>query len=468
MLGLVLIYWVVLLIPYGYLDDYFWLEVSVKQPVTVFIDQAVQGRPLNGYILQFIFSHAGGLVGLWRVRMLILIEMSGMGWMFYIALRRAGVEMRNAILLAMLACVVPATQVYAAWATSVGNPISAMFACGAAILCGWSQDNPRRRWLGLPGAVALLTISATIYQPTAMVFWPMAGLELFRRENRECIVRRFLAHLAVAMIALAIAFAVFKYGLAHHPERPSIQRSGITHDPIGKISWYFQHPLVDSLNLYNMIRPVPAVAILVAAFLIAGFLRVFPGTFKERLTPFLIAAALFPLAYLPNLAAQENWASYRTQIGMEWLVIVLAFLALRAIVSEKATQITLIILSVAAASLVTYQAGLLISFPQCKELIMLKKLIDQPDVANSGRIILLQPESTSSFQPLASSRYDEFARTSLHEDWVPQSEVNLIRRQENRSLPRIEVELRKGFVGPWTEALPPGTAVVDMRPAGRN
>src|SRR5271165_1191507 len=86
---LVLIYWVVLLIPYGYLDDFFWLDVSVTHPMDVFVDQAVQGRPLNGYILPWVFSHAGGLAGLWRIRAMTLLEMAGMGWMFYLALRRA-------------------------------------------------------------------------------------------------------------------------------------------------------------------------------------------------------------------------------------------------------------------------------------------------------------------------------------------------------------------------------------------
>jgi hypothetical protein len=466
--GMLLIYWVVLLIPYAYLDDYFWLENSVRHPLDVFIDQAVQGRPLNGYILPWVFSHAGGLAGLWRVRAATLVEMGALGWMFYLAVRRAGCEMRQAVLLAVLACMVPAMQVYAAWATSVANPLSGILACGAALMCGWAADAPRRRWPGLAAAAGLLLTSATIYQPTAMIFWPVAAVDLFAAPRGRGAVRRFAVYLAVAVVGLAAAFAVFKYGLAHHPQRPSIERAGVTHDPIGKFSWFMHHPLVDSLNLYNMIRPVPPVAMVVAAFLIVGLLRGFAGTRAQRMVSLLIACAIFPLAYLPNLAAEESWASYRTQIGMSWVVLVLAWISLRGLFSSRTVIIVLALVSVCAASLVTYQVGFLIALPQFMEAAQLKQWLDRPDVARAQKIILLQPGATSIYEPLSHSRYDEFGRTSLQADWVPQSEVNLIRRQEDPSLPRIPVELRKDFVGPWTDPLPEGTVVVDMRSAARD
>jgi hypothetical protein len=461
--AVMLVYWVVLAIPYAYLDDYFWLEVSVSHPTVVYDDQAVQGRPLNGYIMPAVFRRAHGLSGLWRVRALTLAGIGGMGWMFYLALRRAECDQRQAGLLALLACVVPAMQVYAAWATSVANPLSGILACAAALVCGWALDDPRRRRPGFVAAVAMVLGSATIYQPTAMVFWPVAAIDLFRRHRGRNLLPRFAAYFIVAMIGLGLAFGVFKYGLSHHPERPSVERSGVTHDPTGKISWFFQHPLVDSLNLFNMIRPVPIPAAIVAAFILIGFWRGSSGTTGRKGIALAVAAVLFPLAYLPNLAAQESWSSYRSQIGMEWVALVLVWLALRGLLGARAVHRTLLVVAVIATALVTFQVGCLFAFPQAMEMRALKAQLDRPEVAAAKHIILLQPGGTSAFSPLSYSRYDEFNRTSLQRDWVPQSEVNLIRRQEDPRLPRIPVELRGNFVGPWTEPLPPGTVVVDMR-----
>jgi hypothetical protein len=231
--GLCVVYFSVLWFQYAYLDDYFWLEMSVKHPAEMFADQAVQGRPLNGLILPHIFQHAGGLAGLWRVRGLTLLGIAGMGWMFYLSAKRAGWPRWQAAALAEMACMVPAVQVYVAWATSVINPVSGICACAAAMLTARALDEPSRRRTRLGAAALLVLASATIYQPTAMVFWPIAALDLFRVENKRTFWRRLGIYFAVAMVGLAFAFGVFKMGLSHFPQRPSLQRSGITHDPRG-------------------------------------------------------------------------------------------------------------------------------------------------------------------------------------------------------------------------------------------
>src|SRR5580658_6869105 len=84
------VYCGVLLIPYAFADDYFWLDKIVLRGQNIYAEQAVQGRPLNGLILQWVFSHAGGLGALAQVRALTLCQIAALGWLFYLAMRRAG------------------------------------------------------------------------------------------------------------------------------------------------------------------------------------------------------------------------------------------------------------------------------------------------------------------------------------------------------------------------------------------
>jgi hypothetical protein len=455
------VYWSVLAFKYAYMDDYFWLDVSVKLPADVYGDQAVQGRPINGLILQWVFSHAGGIDGLWRVRALTLVEMAGMGWMFYWALFRCGWGRPAAGMVAGLACIVPPMQVYAAWATSVAIPLSGILACGAAIFAGWVQDH--RRWKLLPLASLLVLASATIYQPTAMVFWPLAAADVLRQRRFDW--RRFAIYLAVAALGLFLAFCVYKHGLAEFPtRRPSENRAGMTHEPIAKAIWFLQQPLMNALNLYCL-RSTPIPAIVVGVFLIAGLLRYFQGQMRARLMFLLATAAIFPLAYIPNLLAKESWASYRTQIGMSWLTLVFAWMALQGLWPRQKLNWILIAALVWTMPLMAWQVMEFIVGPQAIELMVLRLEMAPATRPEIHHVIMLQPTSGSGFAPY--SRYDEFGRTSMWATWVPLSAVNLIREEANPKAAPVTVELVPEFAGKWTKPLPPGTAVVDMRGVSR-
>jgi hypothetical protein len=463
-LSLLITYSGTLFLSYGYLDDYFWLDISAKRPVDVYTAQAVQGRPLNGYILPTVMRHFGGLASLWRIRALTIVEIAVLVWMFYLAARRAGWERPRAIPLAIMAGAAPAMQVFAAWATSVANPISGIVACGAAMIAAFAQDRPRSRWPLLPLSALMVLISATIYQPTAMVFWPIAALDLFRLNDCKRAFRRFAVYFVVAAVGLALAWGVFNYGLAHHPQRPSGQRAGITHDPIGKLSWFIHHPLIDSLNLFEILSPTPLVAAAIGLFLIIGLLRDLKGNPGQRLTLMLLIAALFPLSYLPNLLAEESWSSYRTQIGLFWLILILSAMALRGILhSRRLINLLMLGIAIAAAVAACGQVVGLIALPQAQELDALRTKLSDPDVDSAQLIFFLQPGGTSSW--VKHARYDEFGRTSLEGFWVPQSAVNLVMQQIHPGAARIPVIIYPDYLGSWPLPLPPNTVLIDMRGA---
>jgi len=445
--------------PYAFVDDYFWLDLSHHDPADVFRRLAVQGRPLNGLILRFVFQQATAISSLTWIRGITLAGLADMGWMLYLAMRFNGWRRSTALLAAAMACCLPGIQVHAAWATSVPVPLSGILACKAAILAAWAQDRIRRRWPMLIVASLLVFAAMTIYQPTAMLFWPVVALDLLRREcQTRAALKRFAVYFAVASVGFFLAWLVLRHYLAVIPQRYSPQRDSFTHDPLKKLSWFIHHPLVDSMNLF-LIWPWRAVAIAVELIIVAGLAK----KYRRDLLKVLIALALLPLSYLPNLVVEESWASYRTQVALSWTALILLFIALSAFRPrgkwwDKFSNLSPSIALFAAMGLSAYHVLRFFVVPQSQELLDLRAQLPR---ANIDHIILLQPGATNLQCPF--SRDDEFGRNSLNASWVPQSAVNLIREEADPNAPRVQVQSIPDFKGNWTAPLPAGTILIDMR-----
>jgi hypothetical protein len=241
--------------------------------------------------------------------------------------------------------------------------------------------------------------------------------------------------------------------LAHIAKRPSPKRSGITHDPLGKFYWFNAHPVIDSLNLFNL-RPNYFVAGAAAMLVIVGMaLHLRRGNAKTA--RFVAIAALVPLSYLPNLVAQESWSSYRTQIGLSWLVLVLVGFSLRRLVTSSVIRITLLAgAAVVFGALAGYQVRAFFAYPQSEELAQLRKALATPGAAAATRFFMIQPPGGSVYAPY--SRYDEFGRTSMYAFWVPQAAVNLVMEELYPGHAVVPVDL-------YPDPPAPGAMVIDMR-----
>ncbi|HUB24517.1 MAG TPA: hypothetical protein VL992_03735 [Tepidisphaeraceae bacterium] len=458
LVGLLIVYSGVILIPYAFADDYPWLWWVVTHRPGIYARLAVQGRPLNALILRFFFRQAGHLGNLGLVRAASVWEISVMGWLFYRAVLRTGATVACAAMLGGLACVVPGMQVYAAWADAVPIPLAGIAAASAALLAGWALDAPRRRWPALATVPFLLGVSGAIYQPAMMVCVPIAAIDLFRRD--PMLARRGAEYAALVAAGLFGAWCVLEYGLIKYPQWARPERSGITADFAGKLRDFASFPLLDSLDLYSL-RPSIGLAIVVAVILFTGLLFYFRGHVLRRLACLAVAAAILPVCCLVTILARGDSWSYRTQIGLEWMMLALGWMALcgfrRFIRPAPVLAVATVICGVTAA----YNVTMLIAWPQSVEQSLLRIALSQPDALEAQRIILLAPSWRDS--PAPYGRYDEFGVPSLSEGWVPRAAVNLIRREIDRRVTPLDVKAYRDFTGPWTAPLPPGTVLIDMR-----
>ncbi|HUB24516.1 MAG TPA: glucosyltransferase domain-containing protein [Tepidisphaeraceae bacterium] len=451
-------------IPYAFMDDYFWLNLSLRSPADVVGFLGAQGRPLNAVILRAAFQMAGRVANLRWVRLATIVESAAMGWAFYFAVRRGGWKRFPAAVLATLACLTPSVQVYIAWATSVPLPWSGLLAIMAALVTWRAIDRGSRPWVGYGGAAILLAISAIIYQPTVMMFWPVAALDLFRREREKDRLKRFAIYLAVAAAGLFLGWLAFKWGLVEFKHWVKDERSGLTRHPWQKVKWFVGQPLTEILNPFR-IWGRPSIAIGVGAFLIVGLVVLLGGSFLQRMVGVLLAAAMIPLSYLPNLVAVENWSSYRTQIGPALLVLVLLGVTVNGLwrmIARHPLPVPVLLAAIFfAAVLAGYNVTVFFAEPQMIELTEFRQALSRPEVRAAKQIEFLQPSWVERLTPF--SKYDEFGRNSLHAGWVPQSAINLIRREFDPDAGRIPVQIYPDFRGAWTTPLPPGDVLLDFR-----
>jgi hypothetical protein len=457
---LLIAYSSVIFVKYGYMDDYFWLNLALRHPGEIFPPQATQGRPLNALILRAAFGLIHGIDGLRWVRLLTIVEMTGLAWMFYMAMLRAGWKPLPSALLAMIVCLTPSVQVYIAWATSVPIPWSGMLAAAAALLTGWICDQFKRRYPLLILPAIFLFLSLIVYQPSGMIFWSFAAIDILRRNRERHRFHRADVYLIVSIVGLALGWCVFKWGLSHFPPKYiELKRTHIVIEPAHKLEWFFDSVLVDALNFFR-IWPHVWIAMVTGALLLAGLFCYFRKIAHVRL-----AIALLPMAYVPNLVAPEDWSSYRSQIGLEWLLLFLAWLALNGIwetIRRRPVPILVpALVTLFCMVLAAYHVTIFFARPQATELAAFRLEMSRPEVKSAQEIILLQPGWSATLAPF--SRYDEFGRTSLHAGWVPQSEVNLIRGEFDSDAVRIPVTIYPDFYGDWATPLPPGTALIDMR-----
>ena len=477
--ALIVVYSGVLLLPYAFMDDYFWLERVLTFPMGVYTALAAQGRPINGIILRAAFLWAGQLDRLWAVRAFTIAETAALGFVFYLGATRAGWDRARAALLGGMACVVPATQVYVAWTTSVPIPLSGILAGTAAILTGWALGH-RRRWPALAIAPILVMLAAAIYQPTAMVFCAVASLDLFRptpqiSSNSDCVgvLRRAAAYAAVDAAGLLLALGIYFHGMARYAYEVPSGRDGISHDVVGKFLGFVRNPLVDSLNLYSLEYNVP-ISIAIGIFTIIGLIGYFRGPFFYRLIPLILAVILVPYSYAPSLLAKGDEWSYRTQIGMAWMVLVLVWLAVngwwrmigRVAGASDIRRRTIPLFAVIAAAFMSgamaaYNTTVLIAWPQAIEQSLLRIELSRPDVRAARRIIVEQPGWGDGAAPIR--RYEEFGIPSFMASWVPAQAIHLVRLESDPHPPRLRVIRVEANQGPWKKPLGNGTVVIDMR-----
>src|SRR2546422_11513133 len=115
---LVLCYVPALITPYGFMDDYAILADSTQGGTATREIVIASRRPTYALLLELTFHHIHDIEDLQYVRLLSIISIAFLAWCLYRMLVLVGWSDVHSLLLSLTVVLMPAFQVYAAWATT--------------------------------------------------------------------------------------------------------------------------------------------------------------------------------------------------------------------------------------------------------------------------------------------------------------------------------------------------------------
>lgn len=467
------IYSPAILMSYGMTDSYFDLYSGTHGTLasdTLLI--VAEGRWVAAFLITKSYSALHGIAGLRDLRVLSILGIALFAWVLRGTLLRAGIPRAWATAIPLLVCVTPPFQVYAAWDVCWPYPYAACAAGIAAVVArrGLNSIIDRKRIatgvLFFVAAIALLVLSLATYQPAAMVFWLFAAVLLLCDTVR---FRRTVLLFAVLGIIMAVALGldaesgriIVPLVAGHSFAAP---RTQLVTDIHAKVTWFFQQPLLDALNVYNLF-PMVTIAVAVSALGVLGLFVYLPGPLAVRLGKVGIAVLLLPLSYLPNMVVAESWASYRTQVGLTSLCVLYVALGalamfqrgnsfIRVSVANMVLASVMVVISLIATRNVMRDFAL----PQSEELAVLQTQLVSGRLDTATSIYMIP--STWDDSAAADTRYDEFGTPTSAVAWSQKPMTYFVLEEIDPARANLPIK-----VGPadGSGTPPPGSLVIDMR-----
>lgn len=458
--GLLLTYAVVIVTPYAVTDDYFRLAQTLRGESFDLGNRAFKrsrsGEPTVGSSLArgcvtsavmtvAAFELAGTIENLRWIRFFGVIGIALLGALLVRALTRAGWPLARSGALAFLMCTTPSFQVCGSWAIL----FSVFYACAAAgLACELSlralvPGVPRRRQLRLFVVVgALLLFAVTIYQVSLMYLLVFAAIHVFRpRPDAARDERSMLGLAAVTAGGLGLGFVAYQIGLALFGRWLPSQRTHMVHDFGAKLQYALTGPWRDAFQL-GVLRPTPYLAPALFVAIFSGLFLYFEGTLRERLKLLALAVLLVPLVYLPNLMTSENWGAYRTQLALDPLVVLYAFLAAHGYAKALGARAQRMVPGVVAAATVlsglmtVHNLALYYAEPQMAELRVVKNQLSRLKPEKIKKLHIAGANWTSA---LTGVRYDEFGLPSTAQWWSAPSMVYVLTAERLGHLPKFPI-----------------------------
>jgi hypothetical protein len=463
----------VLMQSFGFIDDYSVLYRKQTDPGPTLDAALVQGRPIAGLLQGAAFAVVNDIDGLVLLRGFSVVCLAAFAGLLVRGLVQQGWSRAVSLALAGLGLVLPSTAAMAAWAILLMGPAALLLGLLAALSAGRGLDRVREQglrsrcaWSALVVPFLLLSGGLLAYQPSAMVFWPIALLILLAPVRRAWTaadqVRGGVALLMVGGAASVAGYLGVKLGVWY--VGGDAPRTALVTDVAGKLQYTLTQAaprVFDPLSL----TPRPAVAAATAVLVCALLLAAPWGPAHRRALVLLLWVSAGVLSYLPSLATGENWASARSLAAAFFVPPVALALTAQAFLETPhgrrsgvrvaaALGAGVVVLSSAVFSvwhLHAYWAG-----PQAQELKLARQAL-APEVVELADldVAVIRSDFTQSLAPGFS--YDEAGVPSTYAAWVPVPLTQLIAREETGHwLPSVAAVERED-----ADLLPPGTVVID-------
>jgi hypothetical protein len=437
---------------YAFTDD--WSLLSGAHGGASSVPHIIRGgRPLLALAYATALPLIGTVANLAWLRLIAVMGLVALAWLLHRHLERAGWSPWQAMAVGVALVMLPGPTLFAAWATMFPLPWVLVLAGLAFSAC---LDDPRAgsarpsMWR-LALATLLLAACFWTYQPAATAFWVFFAIAFLAPGTGQRLALA-LRSVTVFGAAAGLGFAAVAAGGRLFPEQ-TLARTALVSDPVAKFRWFVQVPLVEAWSLVSVDG---SVAVAAGAGLVAatGLWLTSRRAGLSSATYLAAVAALLVAAYVPSLAVAENFASFRSEVGLSMMAALLAASGLRGCAEWLGTReraLTAALVAVAGAFLLTGANTVqnYIVRPATVELSWLRAVL-----AGAGGEVLIIPRQAATVAPR--TIHDELGFPTVTCDWAVPFQVAEIMRERGRPAPRVTFAR-----SPEDLRVAPGTTVVD-------
>jgi hypothetical protein len=450
----VVAYWPATFHDYGLRDDYSNLREAHEEVGKVLQFCASHARPIYGWLLQATYGETSSVQNLEWMRFVAALLLGAISLVSFRGLRAVGWSINTSLCFAVLVSMVPSAQVIAGWAVGWPYAASALLAIGAffavegALTVGFRGGIGRAvsQWLA---ALGLLTMSALIYQPSALFYLvPLAGALIAQRQRSFVQTARWVGiHLGFVVGALGLAYCSMSLMYAAHIFVKSGRIAFESHWG-DKIAWFLQEPLPNALSLFvlndNHHRDHAlyfGCAALVGVILSAGAYVEWRRHGLQRGVIWLAGLLGLPVfAFAVSMIASERYATYRTIFAMTGVLLcflVASISALTANWNANARRLTAMLAISIAFLTAQHHTYALIAVPQGNEWQLVVAGAKQVHL-KSGRPRIFAIASTPSDISTATIYHDEFGSLSSNSEWVPREMFKRAMHDLHPNVPNLD------------------------------
>lgn len=328
----------------------------------------------------------------------------------------------------ILISLLPSFQVYNSWATCSPFVLSTFLSLSSYRVI--TQRNSISYPTKLAFGALLLIGSFAIYQPTSLTFIFFMMIDYCFGRDRRPQIKDFIS--ACLVMALGLLSSVFlSKVLPKILYGETLSRAQFTNDLVGKLDWFANEAFINALNNFN-ITPGLIYGYLSAFLLIVGLISFVN---KDRAFINYTFCILMPIAcYASNLVIKENWAAFRSLVGLEmslsFFCICGLFFIIKKINSDLICPLLVLLMAflLCQNNITNYFVG-----PQQFELTALSSYIDShisKDYKGTINFKIDDP-AYNTFSP--GQRYDEFGNISLATPWAVIGMTNRIKMEKGFS-----------------------------------
>lgn len=402
------------LFSYAFSDDWA-LFYAAAHNLDIFRWDIISGRALYGLLKLISTGVLQSVSGFQIIRLVGVLTL----WLLccylykFITSRSLITGRYEAIIFPVLLCLLPAFQVYTAWAICSPFIISVLLS-GLSYHTLTRTNTPHLSPWRFIVALVFLCLSFAIYQPSAMSFLFFVFLDNCITDKALSFKKLFICALVISLgVLCSLALSKFIPNTLYHE---SFSRTEFTQNIAEKIRWFFHKPLINAICNFNL-KTKPVYTFISMALIAIGLYSVYKQKHGVRKIGLILLLAI--ACYAPNLAVKESWPAYRTLITLELIISSVFMLGIFSVANRLSLQRYLYPIIIATCGYLAFSHVLTgFALPQRLELQALStKIRDTVPTDFDGKLMF----AINGPKHYAFSRwhkYDEFGLTSMMVSWA--------------------------------------------------